>query len=128
MGFAYDHIVFGFFFFCLIFVSVYATLCISVIYRYKEWNVLQKIVISLIYILGFASLACIASCLFALSMPTWVLANVGVLLFYSWLLYDLAFKRSTWTKTECKVFMIIWFIVMLLHLDLLLLVMLMENL
>jgi hypothetical protein len=102
-----------FFFFCLIFVTVYATLCISVIYRYKEWNVLQKIVISLVYILGLFVFDHIALCLLSFMAPTWIWANVGVLLIYSWLLYDLAFRRSTWTKTERKVFIIIWCIVML---------------
>lgn len=110
---AYDEIVGWFFFFCLSFVSVYATLGISVIYRYKEWNVLQKIVGSLICVLGSAMLLRIAFCLFMFEMPTWIWANVGALLCYSWLLYDLAFKRSTWTKTERKVFIIIWCIVML---------------
>ena len=109
----YDEIAMWFLFFCPSFVSVYATLGISVIYKYKEWNVLQKIVGSLICILGSAAFCRIAFYLFMVEIPTWVWANVGVLLCYSWFLYDLAFKRSTWTKTERKAFIIIWCIVML---------------
>lgn len=103
--------------FSLLFIGVYATLSISLVYNYKEWTIWEKVLKTLLCLAGCGSLGllawyCMISDMISGSLPGVICVNAILLLMYSWCLYDLAFKRSHWSKLQRYVFMSIWVAVM----------------